>query len=226
MGRPARYWNHGVDHREGDDDFMVVGVTTVINKWGDKGGMVHAAWKLGMEGQNYRELWDRKRDIGTAIHAMVPRWLASEAPDQCHEYEKLHAVDQERAYRGLQSFQRWFEESKLDFLTCEQPFVSRMHKYGGTPDALLKSEAGEYVIADIKSGRYYPKETAAQLGAYRTLLRENGYTESPIQRGVILRFDPDSNEFSHFERGPETIEKGWTLFHYLLEAYYADKEIS
>ena len=40
-----------------EDGTRVPGVTTVAGAYGDKGGLVHAAWKLGSEGKDYRKEW-------------------------------------------------------------------------------------------------------------------------------------------------------------------------
>lgn len=227
MPRPksGRYYLIGVDHREGKEDEQVPSVTTVLRQWGDKGGMVHAAWKLGMEGESYREIWAAKASVGTAVHEMIPIWLSGGTPETAETYLKLDALDQEKAWRAFQAFRDWIEQSKLEPITCEQPMVSREHRFGGTPDALFRKPSGELVIGDYKSGRYYATETAMQLGAYRTLIRENMEEPEPIYEGVVLRFDAETGDFSQMQRGAKAMEDGWAAFYHLLQTYRITKEM-
>ena len=47
----------------------IPGTTTIIGRFKESGALVHWAWKLGMEGKDYREV--RAADAGTAAHAMM-----------------------------------------------------------------------------------------------------------------------------------------------------------
>ena len=49
----------------------VPGTTTIIGRFKESGALIHWAWKLGMEGRNYREVRDSAADAGTLAHAMI-----------------------------------------------------------------------------------------------------------------------------------------------------------
>jgi hypothetical protein len=53
------------------DGTSVPSVTTVIGRWKESGGLIHWAWKLGMEGRDYRDVRDSAASSGTIAHAMV-----------------------------------------------------------------------------------------------------------------------------------------------------------
>ena len=46
-------------------------VTTIISRFKESGGLIHWAWNLGREGQDYRQVRDEAADAGTLAHAMI-----------------------------------------------------------------------------------------------------------------------------------------------------------
>lgn len=57
------------------DGKRVPGVTTIIGKYGEKGGLIHWAHEQGSLGKTLEEARDRAADAGTAAHEMVDRWI-------------------------------------------------------------------------------------------------------------------------------------------------------
>ena len=53
------------------DGKRVPGVTTVIGRFKDSGGLIHWAWNEGKEGRDYRDTSGKAADIGTLAHAFV-----------------------------------------------------------------------------------------------------------------------------------------------------------
>ena len=49
------------------DGTDVPGASTIAKIGEDSSGLIHWAWKLGMEGQDYRKVRDKAADIGTKI---------------------------------------------------------------------------------------------------------------------------------------------------------------
>jgi hypothetical protein len=61
-----------------DGKTRVPGVTTIIGKFKESGGLVHWAWDLGMQGIDYRKARDDAANVGTIAHGMVEQWIKGE----------------------------------------------------------------------------------------------------------------------------------------------------
>ena len=69
MARPKGGYNN-------KDGKRVSGVTTALNWFGDKGGIIYAANKLGLDGKNIKDEWYTKAaNIGTLGHDMFEQYL-------------------------------------------------------------------------------------------------------------------------------------------------------
>jgi len=59
------------------DGKRVPGVTTILGKYKEAGGLIHWAWDLGMQNIDYRKVRDDAADAGTLAHAMVEATIRS-----------------------------------------------------------------------------------------------------------------------------------------------------
>jgi len=64
MGRPSS----GYRTPEGE---RVVGVTTVLSRFKESGGLIHWAWQQGRDGLDYRESRDKAANAGSIAHTLV-----------------------------------------------------------------------------------------------------------------------------------------------------------
>lgn len=142
------------DPRTGE---RVVSVTSVVGCYddGDKlGAGAYAAVKLTKEGFNYRDEWDKKRDLGTRVHTYARRWT-----------EGRMAEVAETDMGHMDAFANWINEKHPDWLEVERAVVSS-HGYGGRFDAVAYFD-DRYWLIDFKTGRHYTPELTFQLAGYR-----------------------------------------------------------
>lgn len=152
---------------------QVQGVTTVIsNHNGDKGGMVYAAWKLGLEGINYKEEWKQKADAGTIAHEMIRAHLLNIDYEPASLYgDKL--VDQAViAFKGFLEWKAGFKQ--FEIILVEVPLVSEELPYGFTLD-LYAILDGLYSVVDFKTGKAIYWNHKVQMAGIIRGLREHGY---------------------------------------------------
>jgi len=176
----------------------VPGVTTIISYRKESGGLVHAAWKLGMEGKNYREIWRGKADAGSVAHAMIEYWLDGKPVHDCPSWEESNIEVRIAAEGAFSMFSRWAEDTKLldRMVEKERPMVSERHGYGGTPDLIVKLGASQYEIVDWKTGSRLYSDHLVQVAAYRDLFEE---TNPGVQVAGyhLCRFPREGNAFHH-----------------------------
>lgn len=196
-GRPLKY-------RLANGD-VVPGVTTILGKYKDPGGLVHWAWSLGLEGKDYRRERDDAGDTGHIAHDLI----------DCDIHgREMPETNDARAVAALDAFREWRTMVKLEIVDTERPLVSEMHRYGGTYDALATVN-GKLVLLDWKtSNKLYP-EMVAQLAAYRQLIREackKGQRQMCPETAVLLRVGKEFGDFHHHQFTSECLDAGWERF--------------
>lgn len=194
------------------------GVTTILGAHKDAGGLVHAAWKLGAEGLNYRHEWDKAAKIGTCLHARIEAFITKTAFDEM-EHTGGAVTHSKLAY---ESFLRWAAGKELRG-SVEVPLI-HPRGFGGTMDYfdLAAGEGG--LVLDWKSNTKIYPETFAQVGGYALLVEAH---TGKIPDCKIIRFDKtgaDAEETDLPAQHPKAIA-GRKLFLGLLDAYEAKKEI-
>jgi hypothetical protein len=79
---------------------------------------------------------------------------------------------------------------------AEKPLVSELHRYGGTPDAVLRLPDGRLAMGDWKTSNGIYRDYLIQVAAYTILWEENG--NEPITGGYhICRFSKEFPDFEH-----------------------------
>jgi hypothetical protein len=202
------------------DGTRVPGVTTILGKFKDPGGLMYWAWDLGMQGKDFREERDKAADAGTLAHAMIEAFLSGDDPN-----EPLAGVEfdiREKALIGYNAYKEWAALSKIEVIEQEMQLVSEEYRFGGTPDAIGYCN-GRLSLLDWKTGRVYP-EHLCQLGAYRQLWSENRPSDV-IESSHLLRFNKDTGSFSHHMFPTEIVDLGWTQFSLLRHAYDVAKKL-
>jgi hypothetical protein len=141
-----------------------------------------------------------KRDFGsntgTEAHALVELYLKGKGEELD---EKLQNPSQE-ALNAYKAFIEWFEDAMPDVINVEEVVYSRLYKYAGTYDCMLKVDGLNY-LCDFKTtniSKMAPKgvypEMFLQLGAYanaheeqRLYEKSHGGTElEPIEGLMII----------------------------------------
>lgn len=189
----------------------VPGTTTILGRFKDAGPLIHWAWKLGTEGQDYRKVRDDAASIGTIAHSMVESWIHKEEFDRTpHSQEFLASAD-----RSFTAFLDWAAAHKFQVTDTEVRLVSRKWRFGGTPDGFLVD--GKRVIVDFKTSASVYPEYLCQLAAYRALWNEIHPDDLCEDGGHILRFDKTYGDFGHFHF--TDLADAWEAFKHMRGLY-------
>lgn len=194
------------------DGNRIPGVTTVLGAHKDSGGLVHAAWKLGLDGLHYREEWDKAADIGTCVHARIEAFITGKPFDQ----SEFPDVVFKRSHLPYKSFLEWARGKTLEG-SCEVALV-HSRGFGGTIDYL----GG--VLLDWKTNKAIYPDVIAQVAAYGMLCEEHYGT---VPDCIIVRFDKEGGpaEEVSIPAGSAKMEAGRKYFLGLLDAYEAKEEL-
>lgn len=199
------------------DGETVPSVTTVLNILA-KPALIHWAWKLGTEGQDYKAVRDQAADVGTLAHYLIMCHLRNVEADTS-EYS---AQDINQAENCFLKYLDWEREHQVEPLLVEEPMVSRIYKYGGTIDCLAR-HGDELWLIDHKTGKAIYPEMFCQLAAYKQLLTEYSSLEGrDITSARILRIGRDEAE-GFEERVVDNLDRYFQKFYHCLQIYHLDK---
>lgn len=208
------------------DGSRVPGVTTILGRFKEAGGLIHWSWKLAHEPlMQARNLIERVTTGAFGMHELeaflqrdesewdykAKREKAADAGTIAHEMVEcfLHSEDfdgqqydrhlVEMAMPAFEAFMEWAGSTRLEVVETEVGLVSERHRFGGTRDAIIVN--GRRALGDWKtSNRIYP-EYLCQLAAYGILDEEQG---KAIDGGYhLLRFSKqeqpdDPVQFTHY----------------------------
>src|SRR5512147_1752624 len=125
MARPGKGYGLTKDGRK------FVGVTTPLSYFGNKNGMIYAAWKLGTEGKNYQDEWYKAANAGTLAHEMIEAYLRHQPePDHSMHPEDVRSKA-ETAYLG---FLKWADLVQFQPIHIEESYYDETLGLAGTPD--------------------------------------------------------------------------------------------
>ncbi len=209
------------------DGKRVPGVTTVLGRFKESGGLIHWSWKIPFDGlTEARSLLEdtiRNQDskrIAEALNFLeqplstwdyrTKRDTAADAGTCAHDMMECHIKGRVfdsshyppevvvRAQPAYEAFLQWAKQSKFEISETEVQLTSRKYLFGGTRDAILID--GKRSLGDWKTSNAIYPEYLLQLGAYGILDEEAGNT---IEGGYhLLRFSKqekpdDPVQFSH-----------------------------
>ena len=205
------------------DGTRVPGVTTILGVL-NKPALVPWANKMGLQGIDTTRYVDELADAGTLAHAMVLDYLSrkEEVWDGHFETDLSHYSEYqiELASNSFQSFYNWVMQHTIEPVVVEQPLVSELYKFGGTPD-LLANIDGVSTLVDFKTGKAIYPEHYHQVAAYQKLLEEHEFYSDEV---MILRIGRTDDE--GFEIKPVTsIEKHWQMFVHCHAIYELQKQL-
>lgn len=196
------------------DGRKVPSVTTILQVLA-KPALIHWAWKLGTQGLDYRKYRDEFAEIGSLAHKMILCDLSGEKIDTS-DYTK-NQIDQ--AENCFISYLEWKKNHDIEPVLVEEPLVSDVELFGGTPDFFGLID-GQYTIIDFKTGSDIYDQYWYQLAGYDILLLEKGM---PADVFKIVRIGREEDEA--FEEQTKTnleIEK--QIFLSAKEIYFLMRE--
>lgn len=204
-------------HRYEIDGDKIPSVTRIIGLCGEnKRPLIHAAWKLGMEGKNYREVWGAAADAGTAAHALAEaHMLKRDMPSLAQLPEEV----QKGALDRFENLKLWLGQNHYEPVATEIAMISRNNRFGGTIDNVGLIN-GRPALVDLKSRTLY-KDQIIQVAAYTHLWDEN-HPDMPIETVHILGM---SEGFHHHLISDRNISHGFAAFLSLNDLYQRLSEI-
>lgn len=210
------------------DGSSAIGVTTVLNRFKDSGGLLWWSFEQGKAAERgeINGLYDRRdsaADAGTLAHDMAEAFTKGENPDKILEDGKGYSDEViEQATRAYFSFLHWYRQSNVEVIETEIPLVSEKYRFGGCIDAVGKLN-NQLILIDYKTGKGIYTDHLGQLAAYAQLWDEN-FPDNPITGGYHLcRFDKEHGDFAH-KWFPE-LDDAWEYFKLLLPLYQLDKKL-
>lgn len=203
----------------------VPGVTTIIGRFKESGGLLFWAFEQGKAAQRgeIEKLYDKRdeaAEAGTLAHAMVEAHIhKSPLPNL-----SAHSDDiAKQATQGFKNYLRWQEDNRIEIIHQEVELVSEKYLYGGCLDGIGKDSRGQLCILDWKTSSAIYTDFILQIAAYKALWEENNPFE-PINGGFhLLRFSKENADFAHHYWSE--LDIAWEQFQLLLKAYTLDKQL-
>jgi hypothetical protein len=205
----------------------VPGVTTIIGRFKETGGLLHWACEQGklIERGELTGLYD-KRDqaaaAGTLAHAMV------EAHIKGCPLEKIGLLPYStetliQAKRGFANYLQWAENTRIRVIEQEMELVSEVHLFGGCPDGIGEDAQGRICLLDWKTSSSCYVDHLTQLAGYAILWDEHN-PDRVITGGFHLgRFSKESADFHHHYWSE--LDEAKEMFLLLRRAYDLDKNL-
>jgi hypothetical protein len=203
----------------------VVGVTTVLNRWKESGGLLQWAFQQGQSGaSSLYEKRDEAADVGTHCHALVEAHING-TPTPAFPSEFTDEM-KKSAQQAFDSFRLWEDQSHLTVVEQEMSLVSEKYRFGGTPDAIAMI-GNQPCLLDWKSSKGVYYDFLIQCAAYLNLYEEN-HPETKLVGGIhIVRFGKAGGDFTHrhFAADHPALAIAWFQFLAFRDCYDRDKEI-
>lgn len=206
------------------DGKRVPGVTTIVGRFKESGGLIQWAWACGRDGIDLNDARYAACDAGTLTHDMIDCYLHGRKFDGTGQVPEVLA----KAEHAFLGFLEWAERSTLKVQASEVSLVSEKHQFGGTFDALLVG--GNLCLSDYKSsGGIYTDMLIQVAGGYSLLWQEH-HPDQPLHGMDILRVSkPDAPDdpvsFHHHHWSAEVFAPCQRQFLLMREAYDLDKRI-
>jgi len=205
------------------DGAKVPGVTTIIGRFKDSGGLLYWAFDQGKAAErgeiaNLYDKRDEAADAGTLAHAMVEAHINGEPLPELPEGEIGI-----QAQQGFENYLHWQEDNRIHVIKQEMQLVSEIYKFGGCPDALGRDSRRNLCILDWKTSNGVYQDYLIQIAAYRHLWEEHN-PDQPITGGFhLLRFSKEHADFAHHYWSE--LDEAWEQFKLFRQAYDLDKHL-
>lgn len=204
----------------------VPGVTTILGRFKESGGLLQWAFKQGQSGaRTLYEERDKAGDAGTIAHDLVFRdLLYGGGADFEHSLPPPIDINPDIWKAGLTGFinyKKWERQTKLFIMPLEMPLIDEEFQFGGTPDAGFEID-GELDVGDWKTSNGIYLDYIIQGAAYRRLWNIN-HPQQPMRGLHICRFSKEGGNFAHHYYDSDTLDVAWRQFVHFREAYELDK---
>ena len=125
-----------------------------------KPALIDWAWRLGIDGLDYKKYTDDLANVGTLAHEMIQAHFTGEKLD-LNEFSKN---DIDRAENALISFYNWIDTMPIKPILNEAQLSN--DDFGGTVDMLAEID-GRNVLIDFKTGSGIYDDMGYQLAGYK-----------------------------------------------------------
>lgn len=203
----------------------VPGVTTIIGRFKDSGGLMFWAFEQGKAAERgeIARLYDKRDDAatsGTLAHSMVEQYINHADPPDLSEYPP---EIQAQAKQGFENYLTWARNNKIKIIDQEMMLTSEEYRYGGCPDAIGTDADGRLCLVDWKTSNSVYPDYLIQLAAYNHLWEE-AHPLEPLTGGFHLcRFSKENADFAHHYFSE--LDDAWEQFKLYLKAYEIDKRL-
>lgn len=208
---------------------VVPGTTSITSRFKNSIGLIKWAYNCGRDGIDMDARKNDAASSGHIAHDLIESRIHGIEPCPPSPFELGMRDDEsyrdivQKALACLRAFDRWREQSKIEIIKTEQPYVSEIYRYGGTLDAVGLID-GQYVLLDWKSGGKIYSDMLAQMGAYLQLWEEFN-PDKPLTELHLLRFGKEDAGFHHHSWQRPTLELGRKAFLLMRELYDMDKPL-
>ena len=207
------------------DGTKVPGVTTIVGRFKDSGGLLYWACEQGkaIERGEIANLYDKRdeaADAGTLAHLMVENHI-KKLPDLDLAGYNQNIVDLAR--QGFENYLNWSKNNKIKIIEQELELVSEIYKFGGCPDAIGQDAEKRLCLIDWKNANAIYQDYLIQIAAYDQLWLENN-PDKPLTGGFHLcRFSKEHADFAHHYWSE--LDDAWEQFKLFRQAYELDKQL-
>ena len=205
------------------DGQRVLGVTTVIGRFKDSGGLLYWAFEQGKAAERgeIERLYDKRDEAaesGTLAHSMVEAHINGKS-FSTEGYPDEIVV---QAMNAFEAYRNWESMTKLNIVEQEMPLVSEKYQFGGCPDAIGEIN-NELCLVDWKTSNSVYQDYLIQLAAYKQLWEENNPDRLLTGGFHLCRFAKQHGDFSHHYY--PNLSEAWEQFKLFLRAYRIDKQL-
>jgi hypothetical protein len=207
------------------DGKSVPGVTTIISRFKDSGGLLYWAFEQGKAAERgeISSLYDKRDEAaesGTLAHSLVEAHIHNEPEPDLSTYPEEISVP---ALQGYQNYLQWQGDNKIEIVSQEMELISTDFLFGGCPDAIGLDSRGNLCILDWKTSNGVYPDYLIQIAAYRQLWEENN-PDKPLTGGFhLLRFSKEHADFAHHYW--QELDDAWEQFKLFRRAYDLDKQL-
>lgn len=197
---------------------VVPGCSTICKIGDDPGGLIHWAWQLGCDGQDYKKTRDAAATAGTLSHWMMECYIKGVEPDLSEFSPAMVSIAESQFIKILD----WWKDNECKLIASEMQLVSNQFRFGGTFDILCDSKKG-VMLADIKTCKALYPSNWFQIAGLNQLIIENELPK-PVRFAIIRTGQTDNvDDFETPEKS--NMRPFWNVFESQLNLYWAKKKI-
>jgi hypothetical protein len=195
-----------------------VPAVTTVNSCLHPRGLFHWHHANGAAGREFGDGGTPALEVGSLVHRMVEAHIHElPIPKVAEELEPM-------VTSSYGAFVRWWEAGKFKVLATEVPLVSKKHRVGGTPDAILLDGEGRVCLGDWKSSNGLYSDYLRQIAIYGEMWDEVCPERLKLTGGFhLVRFAKTNGDFEH--RHFPDLDDALEMFLLLRRAYDLNKQL-